>query len=80
MCCSCVSSPSLSPSLTYFQDEYAPTTISVLKHFGLGSLADELLADGVHNLGNLLSLSADIHGEFYDLNLWFEATEVVCYY
>jgi len=62
------------------QGEHASTVISVLKYFGLGSLADKLLeADGVH-VGNLLSLSCDMGFQFEDLCLWFEATDTPdCY-
>ena len=42
------------------QDDYASTAITVLEHSGLESPIDELIAaDGVHHLGNLLSLSCD---------------------
>lgn len=49
--------------------------MAILKHFGLEDLADELLAaDGVHNLGNLLSFEPNIHAKFGRLELWFEST------
>ena len=81
MCRHCVSSPLLSlPPTIIAQDEYPPTFIAIFKDFGLESLADELLAaDGVHHLGNLLSLSSEIRYQFNSLGLWFEATDTVCY-
>ena len=81
MCCYRAPSPLLSPSPTPItQGEHASTVISVLKHFGLGSLADKLLeADGVH-VGNLLSLSCDMGFQFEHLCLWFEATDTVRYW
>jgi len=54
--------------------------MSILRHFGLENIADELLADdGVHNLGNLLSLGTDVHDRFDNLELWFEGTDEVHY-
>jgi len=56
--------------------EYAATAMAILGHFGMGSLAQELLAEGgVHGLGNLLSLENRMHTEFDRLNLWFEDTD-----
>jgi len=61
------------------QDDRAYPAISLLEYFGLGCLANKLLAeDGVHHLGNLLSLSPDTGFQFTHLYLWFEATDVVC--
>lgn len=55
--------------------------MAVLWYFGQQDLAKELLAaDGVYNLGNLLSLSPDMHTQFDSLGLWFEATDMVCYW
>ena len=73
--------PPSSPSPTLItQGKCAPTPIAFLKHFGLGSPADKLLAaDGVHHFANLLSLSSDMHSQFDELNLWFEATDEVYY-
>ena len=63
---------------TIVRTEYAGHTMSILRHFGLESLALELLAaDGVHNLGNLLSLSPHVHAHFDNLELWFERTDKV---
>ena len=60
------------------QTEYAVNAISVLKDFGLGSLPQELLeTNGVHDLGNLLSLETNVHTHFDRLNLWFEGTNEV---
>jgi len=60
------------------QTEHAACAMAVLKSFGCENLVDELLAkNGVHNLGNLLSLTPDIHGFFDNLELWFEGTEEV---
>ena len=75
-----VSSPPSSPSPTPIsQDTFAATATVILNYFGHGILAKELLAtDGAHNLGNLLSLTPDMHSQFDALGLWFEATEVVC--
>jgi len=63
------------------QGECAPTAIAIFKRFGLGNLADELLvANGGHNLGNLVSLSLDMRLQFDSFRLWFEAaTNVVRY-
>jgi len=58
------------------QTEYAVNAMTVLKDFGLGSLTQKLLAiDGVHDLGNLLSLASDVHAHFDNLELWFEGTD-----
>ncbi|KAF9654326.1 hypothetical protein BDM02DRAFT_3106658 [Thelephora ganbajun] len=61
--------------------DYAVTAMSILRDFGLESHAQELLApDGVHNLGNLLSLAQEVHTYFDNLDLWFEGTdEPNCY-
>lgn len=80
MCCCWVSSlpPSLLPTPAA-QTNCAAAVISILKYLGLGGLADELLVtDGVHNLGNLLSLGTGLHVHFASLNLWFEGTDEVC--
>jgi len=66
----------LSPVPT--QTQSAANSMAFLRGFGLQSLVDELLAvDGVHNLGNLLSLTFDIHCIFDKLMLWFEGTDEV---
>jgi len=60
------------------QTSFAVTAVSILRGFGLENLAQELLEeDGVHGLGNLLSLEPVTHGYFDDLRLWFEATDKV---
>ena len=65
---------------TIVQTEYAAHAMSILRHFGLESLARELLAaDGVHDLGNLLSLSPHVHTHFDNLELWFESTDKACH-
>jgi hypothetical protein len=72
----------LPPSITHtiVQTEYAAAAMTILEYFGLESLVKELLAaDGVHNLGNLLSLQSNIHTYFDNLDLWFEGTDVVRY-
>jgi len=82
MCFCYVSSPpsSLSPT-PIVQDKFASIAMAILQCFGHKDLADKLLAaDGVHHLGNLLSLSAEMHSEFGSLGLWFEPTKVVRYY
>jgi len=72
--------PHVSATHTYLWDKHAANAMAILKNFGLESLADELLvADGVHNLGNLLSLSPEMHIFFDRLTLWFEATDEVCH-
>jgi len=66
---------------TCLQSIYAATAMAMLGNFGLESLVTQLLpADGVHNLGNILSLSPETHPHFDSLKLWFEATEEVCYW
>ena len=81
VCVVTVSSSPLSPPPTPIaQDNFASNAMAGLWYFGHVSLASELLAaDGVHNLGNLLSLSLDMHFHFDSLGLWFEATDVVRY-
>jgi hypothetical protein len=60
--------------------EYAVNDMTVLGHFGLGTLVDELLeADGNHNLGNIISLETNVHQYFEKLELWFEGTNEVRY-
>ena len=52
--------------------------MSILKSFGLKDLTDSLLEEnGVHRLGNLLSLEPICHGYFDNLNLWFDHTDKV---
>ena len=54
--------------------------MTLLKSFGLVGLVDSLLPrNGVHRIGNLLSLDPICHRNFDNLNLWFEQTDVVCY-
>ena len=61
------------------QTDYAVTALSILRGFGLEDLTQELLAgDGVHGLGNLLSLQIDAHSNFDSLILWLEGTDKVC--
>ena len=63
---------------TIVQTSYAATAMSFLIDFGLDGLAHELLAtDGVHDLGNLLSLENGVYADFGRLNLWFECTDEV---
>lgn len=60
------------------QTEYAVSAMSILRDFGLESIATKLLGtNGVHDLGNLLSLATDAHGFFDRLELWFESTNEV---
>ena len=75
----CVSRSPVSPLPTPIaQDKFTPTAMAVLQRFGQEGLAQELLAaDGVHHLGNLLSLSSEMRSLFGGLDLWFEATDVV---
>ena len=62
------------------QTSHASTAIPLLRSFGFEELAQSLLTqDGVHRLGNLLSLDPICHRNFDNLNLWFEQTDVVCY-
>jgi len=64
----------------HHSDPFAATAMAVLKDFGLQGFAEELLAaNGVHNLGNLLSLHAPFHTAFDMMAMWFEGTEVVGY-
>ena len=65
------------PPMSIIQAEYAVIVMAVLGDFGLGDLGRELKADGVHSLGNLLSLGVDVHRRFDKLKLWFEATDQV---
>lgn len=72
------SSPPSSPLPTpVAQTDSTPTGVAILKHFGLTSLADEFLTDGVHDLGNLLSLQSEIRNKFDRLDLWFESADKV---
>jgi len=60
--------------------EYTATALPILGDFGLEGLTQELLAvDGVHSLGNLLSLGIDVQSRFGCLELWFEGTCEVCH-
>ena len=43
--------------------------------FGLGSLVAKLTNGRVHDLSNVLTLRAELHGEFDSLRLWFEEIE-----
>ena len=81
VCGHCASNPLLFPPPTPItQVEFASTARAILWYFGHKDLASEFLAaDGVHNLGNLLSLSSDMHSQFDSLGLWFEATDAVRY-
>lgn len=64
-----VLSPPL-PSIAHTrQTEHATTAIAILGHFGLESLAKELMADGVHNFGNLLSFDPNVQTKFDNLEL-----------
>jgi hypothetical protein len=68
------------PPTSIIQTEYAATVMTILRHLGLGALADDFLkAEGVHNLGNLLSLGTECHDRFDNLDLWLEgSTNEVC--
>ena len=60
------------------QTRHASGAMTILKKFGLEDLVDNLLAaNGVHCLGNLLSMDSHCHSEFDNLNLWFERTATV---
>jgi hypothetical protein len=75
-------SNSLSPSIAHIivQTEHAADAIAILRHFGLETLAQRLLEeDGVHSLGNLLSLAPEVYDLFDGLCLWFESTDEVCH-
>jgi len=76
MCCSCALGSPSSPSPTpVIQTEYAMATLISI---GLGDLAKETLgADGIHDLGNMLSLEFNLHVGFSDLCVWFEGTQEV---
>ena len=57
------------------QTEYAMAT---LIHLGLGDFAEEFLGeDGIHDLGNMLSLEFNFYVAFGSLALWFEGTQEV---
>jgi len=52
--------------------------MGTLKMFGLGDLADALLAvNGVHAIWNMLSLEHNTRSFFDDLELWFNSTDTV---
>ena len=52
--------------------------MATLIHLGLGDLAEEFLGtDGIHDLGNMLSLEFTVHTRFNNLGLWFEGTQEV---
>ena len=54
--------------------------MTILRDFGFEGITTKLLeTNGVHNLGNLLSLATDVHGFFDKLELWFESTDEVRY-
>ena len=77
----CVQNSSL-PSLlaSIFQTDYAANAVAILRAIGLEDIAQKLLAeDGVHGLGNLLSLEPVTHSMFDDLDLWLEGTDEVRY-
>jgi len=60
------------------QTSHATAAMSILSSFGLEELVEGLLAEnGVHRLGNLLSLDQICHNYFDNLKLWFEHTETV---
>ena len=60
------------------QTSHAAAAMSILSAFGLDNLVEGLLAEnGVHRLGNLLSLDPICHDYFDNLDLWFEHTETV---
>ena len=68
------------PSLTLIvQTHYAATAIAILSNFGLEDLVQRLQPkNGVHYLGNVLSLDPTCHVHFNHLRLWFESTTEVC--
>ena len=52
---------------------HASGVLTIMESFGLGDLVDSFLSqNGVHHLGDLLSLVPICH--FERLNLWFEHT------
>ena len=52
--------------------------MATLIHLGLGDFAEEFLGeDGIHDLGNMLSLESIVYIGFSDLDLWFEGTQEV---
>jgi len=81
VCVVTISSPLLSLLPTPIaQDEHASTAITILKRLRLGELANELCRkNGVHRPKNLISLAPDMHFQFDEFGLWFEASGVVCY-
>ena len=57
------------------QTRHASGVLSIMEFFGLGDLVDSFLSqNGVHHLGNLLSLDPICHADFERLNLLFEHT------
>ena len=60
------------------QTDHAAGAMAILKMFGHSDLYTRLLAqDGIHHVGNLLSLELNCHNSFDHLKIWFEATEEV---
>ena len=54
--------------------------MATLIHLGLGDRAEEFLGeDGIHDLGNMLSLDFNVCIRFSNLGLWFEDTQEVCH-
>jgi hypothetical protein len=45
-----------------------------MEKFGYSEIINELAGENIHSLSNILTLSHDIHTQFDNLNLWFEAT------
>lgn len=76
----CVPSSPLPSSLTpIIQTDRATSALAILTNFGLEALINKFLEDGVHGLGNLLSLSHDVHCDFNTMELWLEGAGEVCY-
>lgn len=62
------------------QTDCATNAPGTPESFGPGRIIQALLVgNGVHNLGNLISLEPHCRGCFNNLELWFEATDEVCH-
>lgn len=64
--------------MSTIQTSRASNAMAILKTFGLDHLYEKLLPEnGVHDVGNVLTLEHNCHRDFDRLNLWLEATDEV---
>ncbi|KAF9013706.1 hypothetical protein BDZ89DRAFT_1076885 [Hymenopellis radicata] len=73
--------PTSTEPKTEAKTRYAATVLTMLRQFGLGTVADQFLtAGGIHHLSNILTVLGHLHQYLDDFKAWLEpTTEDHCY-